>query len=131
MIVKDNSGIKYDQYKPRWDLLPFDALTEIAKVMTYGAVKYEPRNWEKGMSWGRVFSSMQRHLSSWFHGKNEDSESSMSHLAHAASCILYLLAFECRGEGVDDRPKLNSNALENMENIDAIVNYIKKSSVSE
>jgi hypothetical protein len=123
MIKKDNSGIKYDECKPRWDLLPFDALNEIAKVMTYGAIKYEPRNWERGMSWNRVFASMQRHLSTWFHGNNIDDESKMSHLAHAACCMLYLLAFEVRAEGIDDRPKLNDTAINNMQDCSKIQDY--------
>jgi len=125
MIEKDNSGIKYDQYKPRWDLLPYDALQEIAKVMTYGAIKYEPRNWEKGMSWSRVFASMQRHLSSWFHGNDVDYESGMSHLAHAACCVMYLLAFECRENGIDDRPKLSNHSQSLMEDTSKIVEYVK------
>lgn len=123
MIKKDNTGIKYDENKPRWDLLPFDALNEIAKVMTYGAIKYEPRNWEKGMSWSRVFASMQRHLSAWFHGNDVDVESKMSHLSHAACCMLYLLAFECRNDGIDDRPKLNYNTLKSMEDCSKIQDY--------
>jgi hypothetical protein len=123
MIRRDNSGIKYDEHKPRWDLLPFDALNEIAKVMTYGAIKYEPRNWEHGMSWNRVFASMQRHLSAWFHGNNIDDESKMSHLAHAACCMLYLLAFEVRREGIDDRPKLTDAAIKNMKDCSKIQDY--------
>lgn len=127
-VKKDNSGIKYDEHKPRWDLLPFDALSEIAKVMTYGAIKYEPRNWEKGMSWSRVFASTQRHLCAWFHGNEVDSESRMSHLAHAACCIMYLLAFECRENGIDDRPKLSNDSHFLMQDISKIVEYVKNNS---
>lgn len=127
-IKKDNSGIKYDEHKPRWDLLPYDALQEIAKVMTYGAIKYEPRNWEKGMSWSRVFASMQRHLSAWFHGNDVDYESKMSHLAHAACGIMYLLAFECRENGIDDRPKLSKHSQSLMEDNSKIVEYVKNNS---
>jgi hypothetical protein len=126
MIKKDNTGIKYDQHKPRFDLLPYDALNEIAKVFSYGAIKYEPRNWEKGMSWSRVFASMQRHLSAWFHGNNIDSDSNMSHLSHAACCALYLLAFECRREGIDDRPKLSNDSLQSMEDYSKIKEYFDR-----
>ena len=34
---------KEDQSKPRMELLPPDALIEIAKVMTYGSSKYQQR----------------------------------------------------------------------------------------
>jgi len=32
-----NEGIKHDAEKPRIDLLPFEALEEVAKVLTFGA----------------------------------------------------------------------------------------------
>ena len=32
-----NEGIKHDAEKPRMDLLPFEALEEVAKVLTFGA----------------------------------------------------------------------------------------------
>jgi len=125
MTKHDNTGIKYDTSKPKWELLPYDALTEVVKVMTYGAIKYEPRNWEKGMSWSRVFSSLQRHLSLWFHGEDLDDESEMNHLAHAACCVLYLLAYECRDHGIDDRPKLLFSELREMRNFSGLKKLIK------
>lgn len=109
-----NDGIKYDKDKIRWDLVPYDAVSEIAKVLTYGAVKYAPRNWERGMSWSRVFGALQRHLTSWFQGKDIDSETGLSHLAHAGCCLLFLLAWESRNHGADDRPKLSEDALKEM-----------------
>jgi len=124
MVKKDNTGFKYDSTKVRWDLLPFDAINEIAKVMTYGSVKYEPRNWEKGMSWNRVFASLQRHLVSWFNGEDVDPESKMSHLAHAGCCILYLLAYEFRDDGMDDRQKLDFEKLKKLNDISNIQKYI-------
>ena len=47
-------GIKHDQGKPRMDLLPMDALLEIAKVFGFGACKYGDRNWEKGLDVQRL-----------------------------------------------------------------------------
>jgi hypothetical protein len=39
-------------------------------------------------------------------GENDgrDHESGRSHLAHAACCVLFLLAYERRKVGTDDRP---------------------------
>jgi hypothetical protein len=113
-----NNGIKYDQNKIRWDLLPFDAISEIAKVMTLGAIKYEPRNWEKGMNWSRGFGAIQRHLTSWFHGQDLDNETRLSHLAHAGCCLFFMLAWELRDVGLDDRPKLDQKVLDKMANAD-------------
>ncbi len=96
-------GVKYDSGKARWDLLPFDALDEVAEVLRYGANKYAARNWEKGMAWSRLLGAALRHLGAWALGNDVDEESEMPHLAHAACCVLMLLALVERGVGADDR----------------------------
>jgi len=99
-------GTKYDQGKDPWHLVPTDAVRAIVKVLAFGASKYEERNWEKGMSWSRVYAALLRHLLAWYEGENKDPETGYSHLAHAGCCILFLLAYELRGVGADDRPKM-------------------------
>lgn len=97
-------GIKNDAEKPRTDLLPVRPLLKIAKVLTFGAKKYTDRNWEEGFKYGRVYGAALRHLFAWWQGENIDTETGLSHLAHAACCILFLLEFEESGAGIDDRP---------------------------
>ena len=94
---------KNDTGKPRWDLLPFDALNSVAQVLEFGANKYAARNWEKGLDWGRLLAAALRHLSAWARGHNTDEESGLPHLAHAACCVLMLLASVQRGVGTDSR----------------------------
>lgn len=103
MTTPPDEGVKDDDGKARWDLLPFDAVDCVADVLHYGAKKYAPRNWEKGMGWGRLFGAALRHLAAWATGNDLDAESGHPHLAHAACCILMLLALELRGVGTDDR----------------------------
>jgi len=88
-----------------WHLLPGDALEEIVQVLEFGSIKYSARNWEKGMAWHRPFAALMRHMWAWWRGENADRETGLSHLAHAGCCILFLLAFELRKVGTDDRPK--------------------------
>lgn len=99
-------GRKDDLGKIRYDLLPPDALKLIAGVLTYGANKYSARNWEKGMAWGRCYRALLGHLNDWHAGETYDPETEMPHLAHAACCIMFLMSYEARGIGDDDRPKL-------------------------
>jgi hypothetical protein len=101
--VKARTGIKHDVGKPRTDLLPFDALVEVADVLDYGARKYADRNWERGMAWGRMFGAALRHLFAWASGQERDPESGRLHLSHAACCVLMLLALTLRKTGTDDR----------------------------
>jgi len=101
-----SGGVKHDDGKPKYALLPYDAIEEVAKVLTYGEKKYGARNWEKGMAWDRVFSATMRHLVKWWQkGEDVDPETGINHLAHAACDVLMLLAFQLRGVGEDNRPK--------------------------
>lgn len=99
-----SEGRKDDGGKLPYHLLPSDAIEEIVKVLDFGARKYAPRNWEKGMDWGRVFSALMRHMWSWWRKEGTDPDTGLSHLAHAGCCILFLLAYEKRNVGKDDRP---------------------------
>jgi hypothetical protein len=96
-------GRKDDAGKARYDLIPGDAFDAVAKVFGLGAAKYESRNWEKGMRWGRVFAAMMRHAWAWWRGEKLDPENGQHHLASVAWCALALLAYDLRGIGEDDR----------------------------
>ena len=97
-------GLKYDTEKLRYDLIPPEILEELAKVLTYGANKYEEHNWEKGMKWSRVFGALMRHMWSWWKGENVDPETGYSHLSHALCNIVFLVTYEQRKmKQFDDR----------------------------
>jgi len=95
--------VKYDDQKRRFDLIPYDALEEIIKVLEAGAEKYSDHNWSRGCVWSRYWSATMRHVTAWWMGESADQETGLSHLAHAGCCILFLLAFELRNAGTDDR----------------------------
>lgn len=97
-------GRKDDGGKARYDLIPPELLEATAAVLTFGAGKYGERNWEKGMKWGRPFAALMRHMWAWWRGEKADPETGMSHLWHASCCIAFLIAFEQRKIGEDDRP---------------------------
>jgi len=102
-IQDADSCVKFDRGKLRFDLLPPDALKAVVAIFTYGANKYADRNWEKGTNYGRLFGAAQRHLWNWWDGEENDPESGLHHLAHAITDILFLLSYELRGVGNDDR----------------------------
>lgn len=97
-------GLKFDADKARYDLIPPEIEEAIAKVLTFGAVKYGERNWELGMKWGRPYAALRRHMAAWWSGEDHDPETGMPHTWHAACCIAFIVAFEARGIGTDDRP---------------------------
>lgn len=110
-------GTKHDGEKNRLDLLPTKALAEVAKVLTFGANKYEAYNWLKGISYSRLYAASQRHLTAWWEGEDQDPETSLSHLAHASCCILFLLTYTLlklpRYKTLDDRPSQYIDKLDN------------------
>jgi hypothetical protein len=99
-----SEGRKDDMGKAAYHLLAPEFLDGTAQVLTYGAVKYGARNWEAGMNWSRPFAALMRHMWAWWRGEKSDPETGMSHLWHAACCVMFLMAYEARGAGKDDRP---------------------------
>lgn len=89
-------GNKHDKDKPRMDLLPMDALLEIAKVLTQGAKKYGDRNWEKGLNTQRLRAAYLRHDAAEEMGEEMDSEFGLRHAAHKACDSLMELALKLR-----------------------------------
>lgn len=104
-LPEPTEGVKFDADKVRMELLPPELLESTAKVLAFGAKKYSERNWELGMKWSRPFGAMMRHMWAWWKGEDKDPETGYSHLAHAACCIAFLVSYESRGIGEDDRPK--------------------------
>lgn len=97
-------GHKDDTGKTPYDLLAPEFLAGTAEILAFGAAKYAPRNWEKGMAWSRPFSALMRHMWAWWAGEQADPETGKSHLWHAACCLMFLVAYEQRKTGSDDRP---------------------------
>jgi hypothetical protein len=90
-------GMKFDGGKPRWDLLPFDAVAKMVDVLTVGAAKYTAENWRLVPDANaRYFAALLRHLSAWKQGERDDPETGLPHLAHAGCCVLFLLALELK-----------------------------------
>jgi hypothetical protein len=55
------------------------------------------------MEWTRLVGAVLRHTFAWMRGESIDPESGLSHLAHAACGLLFLLAYELNNVGTDDR----------------------------
>lgn len=87
-------GTKYDQNKVPYDLLSSEFLEGVAQVLAYGANKYEPWNWAKGIKYSRVFSAMMRHLWAFWRGETNDPESGLHHLWHAGCCLMFLAHYQ-------------------------------------
>ena len=96
-------GIKHDAGKPPLELISRDALEAEARVLAFGAAKYGVDNWRGGMAWRRIGGAAMRHLVAWLDGEDNDPETGESHLAHLRCCTGFLIEYQKRGIGTDDR----------------------------
>lgn len=86
-------GIKHDDNKLQWRLLPIEPIEDIIRVLMFGAKKYAPNNWQK-IETVRYYDAAMRHLTAWRQGEHLDPESKLPHLAHAGCCLLFMAWLE-------------------------------------
>lgn len=98
-------ALKFDTDKLPLNLLSTEAMNQTAAVLKFGAQKYAEHNWRAGFVWSRPLAAAMRHLTAFNDGEDTDPESGLSHLAHAACCIMFLLEFEKTHPHLDDRYK--------------------------
>lgn len=103
-LYDTTSAIKHDEGKPRYDLIPLEALDGLARLYALGARKYADRNWEKGMQWSRIFAALMRHAWKWFRGERFDTEDGQHHMLSVIWCAMALYTYDVRNAGEDDRP---------------------------
>jgi len=101
-------GRKNDSGKLRYDLIPSGPLAKLAEVYTIGAKKYDDRNWEKGIKWGRIFGAMMRHAWAYWCGESLDPVDGQHHLASVAWCAFALIEYERTHPELDDRSNVKS-----------------------
>ena len=95
--VSKPTGLKYDSGKLRYSLVPPIAMRALAEVLTFGALKYAPNNWQlvdNGKE--RYLDALYRHLEAYRSGELVDPESNLPHLSHAITNIAFLLHFESK-----------------------------------
>lgn len=100
-------GTKDDEEKLPIDLISPYMISGTAEILQFGANKYEPYNWAKGIMFSRVWAAMQRHLWAYWAGEDLDEETGKSHLWHASCCLMFLIHYEAMGSlyhSFDDRP---------------------------
>jgi hypothetical protein len=104
-ITNAETGGEKGRKPERYDLIPWAAMDDVARVYAMGAAKYDDHNWRKGYAWSLSIGAAFRHLSAFAAGEDTDAESGESHLAHAAFHLLALLTFRDEHPELDDRPR--------------------------
>lgn len=102
-VTDPKTGGQKGRKAERYDLIPFAALDELARVYGVGAEKYEAHNFLKGYDWSLSAGALMRHVAEWMKGTDTDPETECHHLAHAAWHCLALIMFDRFDLGADDR----------------------------
>ena len=109
-LMNSNEGMKYDQDKPRMDLLDPAYLEGTASVLGFGARKYAAHNWRNGIAVSRLLGASYRHLGAIQKGEDLDPESGLPHVYHLSCCVMFLASMLETRPDLDDRWKGNREA---------------------
>lgn len=104
VVDPDTGGVKGSKLA-RFDLLPAQAMWELAEHFGKGSIKYADRNWEKGYRWGLSFAALMRHAWAWWRGEDLDPETGSCHLIAVAWHALALRELMLTHPEKDDRVK--------------------------
>jgi len=102
---------RFNKNKLNWSLTSMVALEPMIKVLMFGATKYSPNNWKKGMNYTTIYDSMQRHLNSFMSGEDIDPESKLHHIGHILCNSMFLSWMIVFKPELDDRNKDPKNLL--------------------
>jgi hypothetical protein len=82
-------GIKHDEDKLRWDLLPLEPIEDAIRVLMFGAKNYGKDNW-KLIETYRWYNAIRRHNSAWKKGQIYDEETGLPHMAHIIANAIFI-----------------------------------------
>ena len=82
---------KYDSKKVDLSLLPAKQIEDVVRVMQHGSKKYGRFNWKLCEEPDRYIAACLRHFFAFMEGEKCDKESGLTHLAHAACNIIFLM----------------------------------------
>lgn len=99
-------GQRFNSNKPKWSLVPQSALLPMVEVLEFGAKKYSPNNWKKGLDILEICESLKRHLDAFMEGEDNDPESNLSHIGHI-QCNAMFLSWMMK-----HRPELDTRKIE-------------------
>lgn len=106
-----SSGAKREKLgSPRYDLLPARIVNDYyGAIAEFGAKKYAPRNWEKGLPQSQIAASLQRHLWAYMEGEDLDTGEGGSNLPHVGHILWNAVAllYHYHHNKEDDRYPLN------------------------
>ena len=93
-IEASETGLRFNEGKPRWSLMNYKSMEPMIRVLEYGANKYSDHNWQKGLNKVEILECLQRHLAALIDGEKLDAESKQQHIGHILCNAMFYSYFE-------------------------------------
>lgn len=105
--MTETRAVHKDDDKPQLSLIDPLFIREVGRALTIPTVsgKYAPHNWRNGIEVSRLLNSTLRHVNDFNDGVDNDVETGVSHLAHAACNLMFALRMMQDRPDLDDRYK--------------------------
>lgn len=100
--MSEDKALRYNEGKLQWSLVDFKSLEPMVQVLEFGAKKYAPNNWKKGLETQKIMESLLRHAFAFMSGEDNDPENGISHVGHM-QCNLMFLQYMLR-----EKPELDT-----------------------
>lgn len=90
-----DEGVKYDEEKLMYDLIPPEAMAGLATILTFGAKKYERNGWKTVPdAKQRYTAALMRHFEAYRSGELIDPDSGKPHIYHVLCNAAFLGYFD-------------------------------------
>jgi hypothetical protein len=90
----ERKALRYNKGKRKWSLVDYKSIEPMVEVLEFGAAKYAPDNWKKGLDKKEILESMMRHLAALMDGEAKDAESGISHMGHIMCNAMFYNYFD-------------------------------------
>lgn len=117
-FLNKEKAIRHNKGKLQWGLVDFESLTPMVRVLEFGAKKYEPNNWKKGLNTVELTECLLRHTFAYLNGEDNDPESGQSHIGHIMCNAMFIMYMHANKPEFDNRSKKQENIDSN--NVDAV-----------
>ena len=91
--MNEEKALRYNKHKLKWSYVHFESIEPLIKVLMFGARKYSPDNWKKGLDMKEILESTMRHLTALMDGEIMDPESGEMHTGHVMCNMMFFNYF--------------------------------------
>ena len=89
-VLHNEKADRHNTGKRRYHLIDYKVLGTMVEALEFGAKKYSPNNWKKGLPTEEIFDSIMRHLTALQTGEELDPESKAHHTGHILCNAMFM-----------------------------------------